>query len=83
MRRFSDRLICASSTSTDPSQAFATTDGYSDETASDSSTSKDLEYSALVEMIGLYQTVKVLEAEYSLVTGGTGKRTKDEESKLG
>ena len=83
MRRFSDRLVSSSSTAADQSKAFADINAYSDETESVSSSSSDHDYKALVEMIGLHQTVKVLEAEFSLVTGGTGKRNNMDESKSG
>jgi hypothetical protein len=35
--------------------------------------SPEQEYSSLVGLIGLHQTVKILEAEYSLVAGEDGK----------
>jgi hypothetical protein len=83
MRRFSDRLVSSSSISAEQSKAFAKINGSSDEMGGDSSSSDDQDYTVLVEMIGLHQTVKVLEAEYSLVTGGTGKSNKDSESMSG
>ena len=83
MRRFSDRLVSSSSTTAEQSKTFATLNVSSDETGSDSSSSNDQDYTTLVEMIGLHQTVKVLEAEYSLVTGGTGKSNKYGESTVG
>ena len=70
MRRFSDRLSSASAaTSSHKSQ---TIDGSSDDIVgvpgSMISAGSD-EYIALVKMLGLHQTVKILEAEYRLVTG--------------
>src|ERR1700685_2783746 len=73
MRRFSDRLVSSSSTTVEQSKIFATINAASDETESDSSSSNDQDYTTLVEMIGLHQTVKVGEAWYSVVTGGIGK----------
>jgi hypothetical protein len=73
MLRFSDRLTSTSSTVSQVKPVLAINDS-SDETESKSSTpTADQEYNNLVELIGLHQTVKVLEAEYSLVAGGNGK----------
>lgn len=83
MRRFSDRLVSSSSTAAEQSKAPVPVNGYSDETESGSFSSHDPDYNALVETIGLHQTVKVLEAEYNLVTGGNGKSHTTDESKPG
>jgi hypothetical protein len=55
----------------------------SDETAIKPPSPNDQEYATLVELIGLYQTVKVLEAEYNLVTGRDGKTNKGFDIKTG
>jgi hypothetical protein len=83
MLRFSDRLTSTSSTQAEQPKAAAPVDGSSDETLTSQTSLSDQEYTALVELIGLHQTVKVLEAEYSLVTGGDGKIGKDDEVKHG
>lgn len=83
MRRFSDRLVSSSSNNAEHSKAFPEISLSSDEVETVSSGSNDHDYTALVEMIGLHQTVKVLEAEYSLVTGGTGKSNKVDGRKSG
>ena len=70
MRRFSDRLSSASSaTSNNKSK---TIDGPSDDIVGplEATMSAGSDgYVALVKMLGLHQTVKILEAEYRLVTG--------------
>ena len=75
MRRFSDRLTSTSAT-------MIADNGSSDERAIKSSSPTDQEYIALVEVIGLHQTVKILEAEYCLIVRD-GKPNKDLEVKLG
>jgi hypothetical protein len=80
MLRFSDRLT---STPSVPSEQVKTINVPSDETAIKSPSPADQEYLALVELIGLHQTVKILEAEYSLVTGGNGKSNREFDIKNG
>jgi hypothetical protein len=73
MLRFSDRLTSTSSTTPEQVKAAPADIGGSDETPKLSNgealTSTDHEYSALVELLGLHQTVRALEAEYRVVTG--------------
>ena len=80
MLRFSDRLTSTASTSL---EQVKTINAPSDETAIKSPSPTDQEYIALVELIGLHQTVQVLEAEYSVVTGGDGKMNKEFDIKNG
>jgi hypothetical protein len=74
MLRFSDRLTSTSSTTPEQLKAAPADIGGSDETPKVSNgealASTDHEYSALVELLGLHQTVKALETEYRVVTGG-------------
>jgi len=81
MLRFSDRLSSTSSTTLDQVKATGGVNGTSDEVASGSPSEQ--EYTILVELIGLHQTVKILEAEYNLVLGGDGKLDKDYDIKSG
>ena len=74
MLRFSDRLTSTPSTSLEQVKTINTP---SDETAIKSPSPTDQEYTALVELIGLHQTVQILETEYSLVTGGDSKMNKE------
>jgi hypothetical protein len=83
MLRFSDRLTLTPSTSAEPIKAAAAVNDSPDETTSQSSNPTETEYTTLVELIGLHQTVKVLEAEYSLITGDDGQSNKGNEFKLG
>lgn len=76
MLRFSDRLTSTCSTLSEQVKSIATASVSSDDTTK-STTATDQEYITLVELIGLHQTVKVLEAEYSLVAGGDGKLKND------
>ena len=80
MLRFSDRLTSTPSMS---SEQAKTINPSSDERAIKSTSPTDQEYIALVELIGLHQTVKVLETEYNLVTGGDGKSNKEFDIKNG
>jgi hypothetical protein len=79
MLRFSDRLTSVSSSPSEQAKSVDTDNGFSDEkTASlkgDTSSPKETEYVSLVEILGLHQTVKVLETEYSFVTGRDGQMT--------
>jgi hypothetical protein len=83
MLRFSDRLTSTSTASSEPTKAVTTPNGSSDVKVTDSTLTTDHEYIALVDVVGLHQTVKVLEAEYNLLTGGDIKIGKDFEMKLG
>jgi hypothetical protein len=76
MLRFSDRLTSTSSTLLEQVKTVAPASVSSDDTTK-STTPTEQEYITLVELIGLHQTVKVLEAEYSLVAGGDGKLKSD------
>jgi hypothetical protein len=72
MLRFSDRLTSTSGPT--PEVKLPVIDGpSSDEADTKSIPVPEQEYSSLVGLIGLHQTVKILEAEYSLVAGGDGK----------
>lgn len=74
MLRFSDRLTSTSSAPPEQVKAAPVVIGGSDEpprvSNGEALTSTDHEYGALVELLGLHQTVKALEAEYRLLTGG-------------
>jgi hypothetical protein len=75
MLRFSDRLVSAPSTS---SEQVIGVNGSSDETpTATNGESTDYEYSTLVELLGLHQTVKALEAEYCKITGVNIELSKD------
>jgi hypothetical protein len=80
MLRFSDRLTSTSSGPPDQGKAASKASiGSSDEstmvTNLDPTGSGDHVYTSLVEMLGLHQTVKTLEAEYNAITGGETKGT--------
>jgi hypothetical protein len=83
MLRFSDRLTSTPPTSAEPTKAVAAGKGSPDETAAQLSNPTDTEYTALVELIGLHQTVKILEAEYSLITGTDFNSNKENEFNSG
>jgi hypothetical protein len=72
MLRFSDRLTSSSGVSAEvklsPTNAVPSNEG-----DVKPATLPEQEYSTLVGLIGLHQTIKILEAEYSLVVGGDGK----------
>ena len=80
MLRFSDRLTSTSSGPPDQGKlASDARSGSSDQNtmvmSPDSTGSSDHVYASFVEMLGLHQTVKTLEAEYYAVTGGDTKGT--------
>lgn len=88
MLRFSDRLTSTSSGPPDQGKlASNASSGSSDEStmvmSPDSTGSSDHVYASFVEMLGLHQTVKTLEAEYCAVTGGDTKGTNNVAFKKG
>ena len=76
MLRFSDRLTSTSSALSEQVKSVAAANVSSDDTTK-FSPPNDQEYITLVELIGLHQTVKVLQAEYNLVAGGDCKLNVD------
>lgn len=82
MLRFSDRLTSIPTTSAAPIKSAVSANDSPDETAAQLNPT-DNEYRTLVELIGLYQTVKILEAEFSLITGDNAKSNNENEFKLG
>jgi hypothetical protein len=86
MLRFSDRLTSSSAPLELVKTAPADT-GVSDETSKADNggimSTKDTEYSALVGLLGLHQTIKVLEAEYSIVAAADGRVTEALQSEKG
>jgi len=72
MIRFSDRLMSTSGPTAEV-KLPPTNCSLSDEDEAKPSTPPEQEYSTLVGLIGLHQTIRILEAEYSLVSGGDGK----------
>ena len=70
MIRFSDRLMSSGPTA---EVKLPATNSLSVEGEAEPSTSPEQEYSTLVGLIGLHQTIRILEAEYSLVAGGDRK----------
>ena len=90
MRRFSDRLTSSSSVPHEQGKVTVNTvNGNSDERLADitgeAMGSSDRDYAGFVEMLGLHQTVKALEAEYRAITGGGGENNgcDDHTSRMG
>lgn len=90
MRRFSDRLTSSSSHPSEQGKGLCTSvNGSSDESLqfvtgeATGPSDCDRVYATLVEMLGLHQTVKALEAEYSAITGGDNKGFENHNSKTG
>lgn len=79
MRRFSDRLSSTPSLAGELNKEVENEESSDIRTAtSPGPTSSDC--SGLVEIIGLHETVKVLEAEYKLIAGGDRKTEEENES---
>ena len=70
MLRFSDRLTSTSSILLEQYKSVATESVSSDDTSKPSTMPTDQGYLILVKLVGLHETVKVLEDEYNLVSGG-------------
>jgi hypothetical protein len=70
MLRFSDRLTSTSSILSEQFKSVAAEGVSSDETSKSSTAPTEQRYLILVKLVGLHQTVKVLEDEYSLISGG-------------
>ena len=70
MLRFSDRLTSTSSILSGQSKSVTAERVSSDDTPKSSTTASDEGYVTLVKLVGLHLTVKVLEDEYNLVSGG-------------
>ena len=90
MRRFSDRLTSSSSLPSEQGKGLSTSfNGSSDECLkgvtgeATGSSDIDRQYATSVEMLGLHQTVKALEAEYRSITGGDDKGSDDHISNTG
>jgi len=90
MRRFSDRLTSSSSLPSEQGKGLSaplngTSDEYLKAVNGEATGSSDIdrEYATLVEMLGLHQTVKALEAEYRVITGGDDKESDDHVSNTG
>ena len=88
MRRFSDRLTSSSSIPQDQGKTIAgIVKNGSDENKTNVSGetvgSNDRQYTGLVEILGLHQTVNALQAEYRAVTGGNGNGPDDRKSTTG
>jgi hypothetical protein len=79
MLRFSDRLTSTSSAPLELVKAAPADTGVSDEARKadkgETMTTKDTEYNAFVGLLGLHQTINVLEAEYGVVTAADGRAT--------
>jgi hypothetical protein len=82
MLRFSDRLTSTSTTSAPAAQLtpfllIQNSDDASTVITTDAPSRADHEYVDLVELLGLHQTVKVLETEYIVMTGGDSRMAID------
>ena len=70
MLRFSDRLSSSTAAAQDVLKlAVNSSDEASGLAGEDTRPAGDSDYNNLVELLGLHQTVKILEAEYRLVAG--------------
>jgi hypothetical protein len=88
MRRFSDRLTSSSFIPQDQGKTIAgIVKNGSDENKTNVSRetvgSNDRQYTSLVGMLGLHQTVNTLQAEYRAVTGGNSNGPDDRKSTAG
>ena len=88
MRRFSDRLTSTSAGPPDQGKAVANAVSRGSDESITAFTEEAMgpsehEYAILVEMLGLHQTVKALEAEYCALTGGDAKVSGDCKPKSG
>jgi len=79
MLRFSDRLASTSSSASEQAKSVGTDNEDSDEKTisfpGDTANPKETKYASFVEILGLHQTVKLLETEYILVTGRSSQMT--------
>lgn len=83
MLRFSDRLTSTSTTPAEQSKDLAASRDSSDEPSTDGSSPLDRGYANLVELLGLHQTVRILETEYNCITGDSAKVKEGKDSKNG
>jgi hypothetical protein len=83
MLRLSDRLTSVPPTPTESRLDITGDKNTSDGKSNGSVLAAEQEYAALVDLIGLLQTVKILESEYSLLSEGKGIPPKNKYFNLG